>query len=295
VPLALLDEARNSLMIPWRAFPDQAQQGAARASGRNVFVGLVALSLVALLSGALSSSVRAAAVGSVAADDGDPRKHEESSRSLHAGDENGGAERAGRSPLSLDTPQPTLDSPSNQVERASVSTDGGQTTLEVQYSYEVTDPDKTTITIQDGSGSVEWVIDDQASGLTTVSRTITLDLETPANTTTPDGAVTSTQVTGDGLDSGTYDIDVSATAQDGDGGNNIFSDRLVIDNTAPTVSNVNLENDGNGNLAFSFDTNEQLGGSASDISVTVDGPNTTDVYSFDRNNFGEKENGASFT
>lgn len=59
----------------------------------------------------------------------------------------------------------------------------------------------------------------------------------------------------------------------------------------PTVSNVALSGDGAGNLDFSFQTDEQLGSDASDIAVSVDGPNTPDVYSFDRTDFSESGSG----
>lgn len=49
------------------------------------------------------------------------------------------------------------------------------------------------------------------------------------------------------------------------------------DPTAPTISNVSLRNDGSDNLALRFESNEHL----KSIGVTVDGPNTTDIYSFD--------------
>jgi hypothetical protein len=57
------------------------------------------------------------------------------------------------------------------------------------------------------------------------------------------------------------------------------------------VSGVTLSGDGNGNLAFSFDTDEQLGTASADIQVTVDGPSTKDAYSFNRNDFSETDNG----
>ncbi|ERG99003.1 MAG: Autotransporter adhesin [Haloquadratum sp. J07HQX50] len=63
------------------------------------------------------------------------------------------------------------------------------------------------------------------------------------------------------------------------------------DTTAPTLSNVNLDTDGSGNLVFTVDSDEQLGGTTDDLSVTVDGPQTTDVYAFDRNDFTEGGSG----
>jgi hypothetical protein len=63
------------------------------------------------------------------------------------------------------------------------------------------------------------------------------------------------------------------------------------DSTAPTISNVNLGTDGSGNLAFTVDSDEQLGGATDDLSVSVDGPQTTDVYAFDRSDFTESGSG----
>lgn len=56
---------------------------------------------------------------------------------------------------------------------------------------------------------------------------------------------------------------------------------------APDVSNPMLSETGNDEVRFTFDTDEQLGTSASDVTVTVDGPNTDDVYALDRNDFTE--------
>jgi hypothetical protein len=59
----------------------------------------------------------------------------------------------------------------------------------------------------------------------------------------------------------------------------------------PSVSAVTLGNDGSGNVSFSFDSNQSL----SDITVTVDGPNTTDVYMFTKSDFTETESGGTYT
>jgi len=63
------------------------------------------------------------------------------------------------------------------------------------------------------------------------------------------------------------------------------------DTTSPAVSNVAL-GESSGDLAFSFDTDKQLGGNAGDLTVTVDSPNTgTDWRTFDRTDFAETDNG----
>ena len=58
---------------------------------------------------------------------------------------------------------------------------------------------------------------------------------------------------------------------------------VFIDGTAPPIVNRVLSNDGSNNLTFQFETNEPLDA----IDVTVDGPNTADVYSFDESDFTE--------
>lgn len=59
------------------------------------------------------------------------------------------------------------------------------------------------------------------------------------------------------------------------------------DTTAPSISGVSLSSDGSGGLSFSFDSSEQL----ATIAVTVDGPSTTDVYSFTETDFSESGTG----
>jgi len=57
-----------------------------------------------------------------------------------------------------------------------------------------------------------------------------------------------------------------------------------IDGTAPPIANRVLSNDGSNNLTFQFETNEPL----DTIDVTVDGPTTADLYSFDESDFTKK-------
>ena len=59
----------------------------------------------------------------------------------------------------------------------------------------------------------------------------------------------------------------------------------------PSISNVSLGGDGSGNLTFSFDSNEPLGGAPSAIAVSVDGPSTPDVYTFNGGDFSESGSG----
>ena len=63
------------------------------------------------------------------------------------------------------------------------------------------------------------------------------------------------------------------------------------DTTAPAISAVSLSDDGSGNLALTFDSDEQL----DTLSVSVDGPATTNVYTFDESDFSESSTGGSYT
>src|SRR6056297_1014429 len=106
-----------------------------------------------------------------------------------------------------------------------------------------------------------------------------------------DGPYTYTLSTNQAYDDGdgTYTAAVdNATDSDGnDGADGTQTDTYTLDTTAPTVSNVNLGNDGSDNLALSFESSEQL----DVIAVSVDGPNTSDVYSFDVSDFTESGTG----
>jgi len=85
----------------------------------------------------------------------------------------------------------------------------------------------------------------------------------------------------------TYTVTATATDEAGNtGGSSTIS--YTIDATAPTISNVTLGKDAENTLVFSFESNEQLGSSASDLTVTVNGPDgETDIYTFDRDDFEE--------
>jgi hypothetical protein len=74
------------------------------------------------------------------------------------------------------------------------------------------------------------------------------------------------------------------------GGASDYLDINAIGMDTPSISNVALGESG-GDLTLSFDSSEALGSDPSDISVTVDGPNTNDVYSFDPTDFSETNNG----
>lgn len=61
----------------------------------------------------------------------------------------------------------------------------------------------------------------------------------------------------------------------------------VSDGTSPTVSSVTLTNDGNNNLDLNFQTDEQLGSDALDLSVEVSGPSSSPAFTFDGSDFTE--------
>ncbi|MFC6954626.1 PKD domain-containing protein [Halorubellus litoreus] len=60
------------------------------------------------------------------------------------------------------------------------------------------------------------------------------------------------------------------------------------DTAAPNVTSVDVSKNFDGNLSVTFLSNESLGSNAGDLSVTVDGPQTTAVYTFDRSQFNER-------
>jgi VCBS repeat-containing protein len=168
----------------------------------------------------------------------------------------------------------SIDAPTSSVERTSTSSNGGTTELTVEYSYFDANPDQETITLDRvGGGASTSYSFTGVPGSDDVSRTRTLTL------------------TGRGLTEGSYNITVEAT-DEGGFGSSVEAELLVIDNTAPGVSSVSLGNDGSGNLDLSFQTDEQLGDATGDVEVTVDGPSTTDVYTFTRDDFSES---GSFT
>jgi hypothetical protein len=68
----------------------------------------------------------------------------------------------------------------------------------------------------------------------------------------------------------------------------------IADETAPNLSNVSLTKSGD-NVALSFDSDEQLGSADGDIAVSIDSPNTTNIYTFNRSQFTETENLGVYT
>ncbi|PSQ97420.1 MAG: hypothetical protein BRD55_02205, partial [Bacteroidetes bacterium SW_9_63_38] len=104
----------------------------------------------------------------------------------------------------------------------------------------------------------------------------------------------------------TVDLDAGVQASDlgtdaigssdiyGDGGEGAVGTATLQDTQPPSISAVTLGNDGSDNLTLTFESNEQLGGSASDIAVTVDGPSGA-VYSFEGTDFSESGSGGPYT
>jgi hypothetical protein len=205
----------------------------------------------------------------------------ESSIYDEAGNAMAGTETTG--PLTLnDRKAPanvTVDAPTTEIVRKSSQT------VDVSYSYDEADPADATVTFADGNGnSVTFDVVDSGYAGDGSPKSETLNLSSP------DGS------SGNGLQDGTtYDLTVTATDGAGNSDAQTETGVLTIDDTAPTISSVKLGNDGSGNLDFSFQTNEALGADPSDVAVSVDGPNTSGLYSFDRSNFTEAENSGTFT
>ena len=93
---------------------------------------------------------------------------------------------------------------------------------------------------------------------------------------------------------------VHAADLDGDGDTDVLSasenDGKIAwyENAPPQITNVNLGNDGSGDLTFSFKSNKEVGSAfhpPSYLAVHVDGPNTSNVYRFDRYDFGKSGTG----
>jgi hypothetical protein len=103
--------------------------------------------------------------------------------------------------------------------------------------------------------------------------------------------LSTTQAYDDGDGTYTAAVEDALDPSGNDGADGSQSDTYTLDTTAPTISGVTLGNDGSDNLAFSFDTSEPIGGSGSDLAVSVDGPSTTNVYTFGRSDFSETDNG----
>jgi VCBS repeat-containing protein len=191
---------------------------------------------------------------------------------------NDGADGTQTDTYTLDTSAPTISvtDPSDGAVVQSQSTIAGSASDNQQVA-------SVDLAIQRTSDGSYWDGNTWVSSETTVS----------ASATDGDGF-------GDATEDWTYDAssidgedtyEITAEATDGDGNTQATTISYTIDTTAPTVSGVTLGNDGSGNLDFQFDTDEQLGSGTSDIAVTVDGPSTTDVYSFDGSDFSETDNG----
>ena len=108
-----------------------------------------------------------------------------------------------------------------------------------------------------------------------------------------DGVYNTTEaIAFDGANAGdTYPVFVTATDVDGNAGSAV-ADSVSVDETAPTVTNVTLENTSS-ELNISFNTDEQLDTDAVDITVNVDRPSTNSVYNATQ--FNESEAGGTYT
>ena len=143
-----------------------------------------------------------------------------------------------------------------------------------------------SVSDSDGSGgtiSLDSVTDTNGNSLTGGESTVRVQLGI-GGTASGDETVEVTPADG----SSVYDAAGNAA-----GSGETTGTLSLTDRQAPTVdgSSVTLGNDGSGNLAFSFETDERLGDADSAISVSVDGPSTTDVYTFDGSAFTESGTG----
>jgi len=168
------------------------------------------------------------------------------------------------------------------VVRASSNSNGGKTTLDVEYSYDDTEPDTSSIIIKDGAGNeARYGFDDSGLG-SGVTRTPTLNLANPSST----AGVDSVQVRGDSLSAeGTYDIRIKAEDEKGNG--SFIDDNknwVRIDNTAPSVTDATKPADGiygsNETLTFTVDYDEAVLVSGTP-SINIDIGGTTEQASFD--------------
>jgi PGF-pre-PGF domain-containing protein/PGF-CTERM protein len=99
-----------------------------------------------------------------------------------------------------------------------------------------------------------------------------------------------------GRSDGTYTATLN-TANDSvdNNGASSQSDSVTVDTSIPKISNVTLDNDGSDALDLSFDSDTELGADSADISVSVDGPNTEDIYTFAGIAFTETEDSGMYT
>ena len=64
---------------------------------------------------------------------------------------------------------------------------------------------------------------------------------------------------------------------------------VSVDGVPPSIGGLALTNDGDNNLDFKFETTEPLGETDAAIEVSIDGPNTTDAYTFTGTDFDSTE------
>lgn len=70
---------------------------------------------------------------------------------------------------------------------------------------------------------------------------------------------------------------------------------MSVSDSPPSISNVNLVEGPFQNLQLTFTSDEQLGFADGALSVSVDGPSTNDVYTFDRSDFATTDSSAPYT
>ena len=149
------------------------------------------------------------------------------------------------------------------------------TTSDVQVAYE-TDLDPSNVAVEIRNVDTGDVIGFKDEGISSKSDVVTVTLGSNSMAGVPSsGTVTARAVLVDNRD-WTQKATDDAT--------------LSVD-SPPSIVGVNLDEDDSGNLVLSFSTDEPLGTDAGDVTVTVDGPNTVDAYTFDRSQFAESGTG----
>lgn len=179
----------------------------------------------------------------------------------------------GTPPASLSIVDPT-----GENLRASTSTNNGETTLDVTYSYSDNTPDTTTITFTDGANSATFGVDDSGYAGDGSQRSLTLDL------TNPD------EESGGLMGGSTYDLQLVTTDQAAQSGSTTQGGVLTIDNAAPSVNSFAATNPSGQDVKVILETDEGLAGTDS-LQVDLSGPETATLT---RPDFTESKSGGTW-
>lgn len=146
---------------------------------------------------------------------------------------------------------------------------GDQITVTATFSESVTVTGTPELELE--TGSTDRLASYQSgSGGTTLNFSYTVQSGDESSDLDYTGT-TALTLNGGTIEDGSGNAATLTLATPGQSGSLGDSKNLVIDGIAPTISDVSLTND-NGNLNLTFRSDEELGTSASDISVSIDGP-----------------------